>query len=79
MRARIALLGVVVATSGCSALVDTIYFAGSRRYDTSTTERSATGEISLAMEVAARSVEGGLELSCARVTRGIDRTWSVHR
>lgn len=80
MRACIALFGVaVVASSGCSALVDTIYLAGSRRFDTSETERAPTGETSQAMEVAARSVEGGLELSCARVTRGIDRTWSVHR
>lgn len=80
MRARVALLGAVaVATSGCSALVDTIYLAGSRRFDTSMTERAPTGETSQAMEYAARSVEGGLELTCARVTRGIDRTWTVHR
>lgn len=77
VRGAAAVIAAVVTTSGCSLLIDTVYLAGDRKFDTVDHDRSPTGETREATELSARPVEGGLELSCARVTRGIDRTWSV--
>ncbi|MDX2088777.1 MAG: hypothetical protein SFX73_13050 [Kofleriaceae bacterium] len=69
----------LVATSGCSVLLDTIYVAGDKKFATSTVERKPTQETLQNVEYSAHIVDGGLELSCAQTTRSIDRTWSVHK
>lgn len=79
MNARIIAALALVTTSGCSVLIDTVYIAGNKKFDTSTVERKPTQETLQNVEYSAQIVDGGLELSCAQTTRSIDRTWSVHK
>jgi hypothetical protein len=80
MSARVLALVALAATSGCSALLDVVYVAGDKKFDTAKVERAPTNETWQGLEFAAQPVDGGgLALSCTQTTRSIDREWSVHR
>ena len=79
MIARRAALCALVTASGCSAVLDTVYLAGDKKFDTTKVERAPTSETWQGIEYAGRGIDGGIELSCTQTTRSIDREWSVHR
>ena len=55
---RVAAVVALAATSGCSVIVDTVYLAGDRTFDTPKVERAPTSERWEGIEYAAR-VAGG--------------------